>query len=106
MAAARGRSPRLTVGAATATLLPMRRGRRTRISPSEAAVPRASSAARDDEELVALAREARRRAHRPSSGLRVAAAARDVEGRVFTGCNVENASFGLTLCAERVAVVK
>jgi len=55
---------------------------------------------------VALAREARRRAHSPYSGLRVGAAARDVEGRVFTGCNVDSASLGLTLCAERVAVVK
>ena len=55
---------------------------------------------------MALAREAGARAHSPYSRLRVGAAARDAGGRVFTGCNVESSSFGLTLCAERVAVVK
>jgi cytidine deaminase len=37
---------------------------------------------------------------------KVGAALEDGEGRIFTGCNVENATFGLTICAERVAVVK
>lgn len=84
----------------------MRRGRRTRISPSEPRVPRPARGHRADEDLIALAREVQARSYSPYSGLRVGAAARDVEGRIFTGCNVENASFGLTLCAERAAVVK
>ena len=54
----------------------------------------------DWEELRALAADAASRAHAPYSGLRVGAAALVDKGHVVTGCNVENASYGLTLCAE------
>ena len=57
-------------------------------------------------DLVGLARAARAKAHAPYSRFKVGAALRTREGEIVTGCNVENASYGLTLCAERVAVFK
>ena len=60
----------------------------------------------DFEELARLARAARRRAHAPYSHFKVGAALRTRAGEIVTGCNIENASYGLTMCAERVAVFK
>ncbi len=57
-------------------------------------------------ELLAAALAARDHAHAPFSKFRVGAALEDASGRIYSGCNIENATFGLTLCAERLAVFK
>jgi cytidine deaminase len=56
--------------------------------------------------LIDAAKQARENAHARYSNFRVGAALRSTSGRIFTGCNVENASYGLTMCAERVAIFK
>lgn len=57
-----------------------------------------------DNELIKLARQAYKNSYSPYSRARVGAALLCSTGKLFTGCNVENASYGLTMCAERVAV--
>lgn len=59
-----------------------------------------------DERLLEMAIEARKNAYVPYSGYAVGAALETKDGHVFTGCNVENAAYGNTLCAERTALVK
>lgn len=56
--------------------------------------------------LVQAALAAREHAHAPFSNFKVGAALEDSSGRIHTGCNVENATYSLTVCAERVAVLK
>jgi len=58
----------------------------------------------DWDALVTAAREVSRNAYAPYSRLHVGAALRGRSGRIYRGCNVENASLGLTICAERVAL--
>ncbi len=60
----------------------------------------------NDRELVELATAVRERAYAPYSNYLVGAALRARDGRIFTGCNVENAAYPSTLCAERTALVK
>ena len=54
--------------------------------------------------LIAVAKELSKRAHAPYSGYRVGAAILTADDRVYAGCNVENASYGLSICAERAAM--
>lgn len=60
----------------------------------------------NDKELFLMAKEAMKNAYTPFSHFNVGAALLAKDGRVFTGCNVENSSFGATICAERTACTK
>ena len=59
-----------------------------------------------NEELVKMAEEAMENAYSPYSKFKVGAALVADDGSVYTGCNIENSSFGATICAERTAIVK
>ena len=59
-----------------------------------------------DRELLNLAKDAASRAYVPYSNFPVGAALECADGTVYTGCNVENASYGMSICAERVAIAK
>jgi len=61
-------------------------------------------ATKDREMLLQSARDAFTHAYAPYSGFKVGAAILTQDGKIFTGCNVENASYGLTICAERSAI--
>jgi cytidine deaminase len=64
------------------------------------------SAAKPPKDLYELARRARERSYSPYSRCKVGAAIRLADGRAFAGCNVENASYGGAVCAERTAILK
>jgi cytidine deaminase len=57
-------------------------------------------------ELAEAAQKAKLHAHTPFSGFKVGAALLTADGQIFTGCNIENSSYSLTICAERVAIFK
>jgi len=57
-------------------------------------------------ELIACAKDARLKAYAPYSRYKVGAAVLGADGKIYKGCNIENASFGLTNCAERTAIFK
>ena len=59
-----------------------------------------------DEELIELAKGAREAAHAPYSKFEVGAALITSDGKIYTGCNIENSTYSLTVCAERVAIFK
>lgn len=60
----------------------------------------------DDKHLIEMARKAKENAYSPYSKFKVGAALLTKNGKVYTGCNIENSSFGLSICAERVAIFK
>jgi cytidine deaminase len=68
--------------------------------------PAAEGAAAQSRDLIDAARTARLNAHAGFSHFKVGAALETADGTIITGCNIENATYGLTICAERVAMFK
>src|ERR1044072_6270419 len=62
--------------------------------------------AMSDDELIERAKKARLAAHAPYSHFEVGAALLTTDGRVYTGCNIENSAYGLSMCAERMAIFR
>lgn len=58
------------------------------------------------QELIKKAKDAKEKAYAPYSNFKVGAAVETESGKIYTGCNVENSSFGLSMCAERIAIFK
>ena len=75
-------------------------------APRSGRVPGALPSADKTQALIAAARSARRHAQARFSGFKVGAALETADGTIITGCNIENATYGLTICAERVAMFK
>ena len=73
---------------------------------SKGKTTRAGKGDKSRSELVRIAAEARRKAVAPFSRFKVGAALRTRTGEIVTGCNIENATYGLTVCAERTAIMK
>ena len=86
----------------------MEESEKERMRRMEETVLSAVNASREDprDTLISQARQAKENSYSPYSRFPVGAALHCVDGRVFTGCNIENASFGLSNCAERTAVFK
>ena len=80
--------------------------RRSEAAWQPIALDGAAGGGHDDAALVAAAVDARAHARARFSGFKVGAALETAEGEVITGCNIENATYGLTMCAERVALYK
>jgi cytidine deaminase len=80
--------------------------RRSEAAWQPISIENAAAGAYDDAALVAAAVDAREHARARFSGFKVGAALETSTGEVVTGCNIENATYGLTMCAERVALYK
>ncbi len=83
-----------------------RLGRERRVADRRGAAPLLSADWAGQPNIVHAARIARERAKAVFSNFKVGAALETVDGRIITGCNIENSTYGLTMCAERVAVFK